>query len=513
LRFAGNFHSQDLPHPWQATRAIVTSYLLKDQAENNVQNIAKKTTPNRLVRVRQQLVQWRLWILGFLWLGYVLIELVEHAYEDSNPYLVYLAEFVLLVSLPIVGSFLIDELLHTVKAKNRTVKLLDLKHDLSSELASATDWYSLSDQVLQFSSKIVPYISAALLVYDPMTSRYETISERKPTNGYAQSTDSLQLPEVCHTCPANQLQTIHPIGNNDIPAQHQDSRLRSYCLPLMCGDGPLARLHFSLPRAQALTAEQSDLLNNLASDMAVALATAQQRQAQSVLEIDRATLEERRLISRDLHDTLGQNLSYLRLQLDQFTREDTPLDALMFRTELEQMLDITTESYELVRGTLAILHNEGTLSLISLLREHGRIIADRAGFKLKFSQRGQPRTLRPELTRQIYYIFSEAVRNAEKHAAAQEVKVKLLWGEHDLTLQIADNGRGFEPGTGQSTRHFGLKIMRDRTESYGGAFNLQSAPGRGTRIAVQIPYDLLPASRSQIQTNQEVQAASPGIER
>jgi signal transduction histidine kinase len=486
---------------------------MKDQAGDKGFYTAKQIVLNRLTRVRELLVQWRLWILGALWLSYVSIELVEHQFENSNPYLVYLAEFVLLVSLPVVGAILIDELLRTVKAKNRTVKLLDLKQNLSTELASTTDWYSLSEQMLEFSSKIVPYASAALLVYDPITGRYETISERKPTNGYAQSIGSLQLLEVCHACPADRLQTIHPIGSNGSPAQGQDAKLQSYCLPLMYGEGPLARLHFFLPQAQPLTAEQSDLLNSLGPDMAVALATAQQRQAQSALEIDRATLEERRLIARDLHDTLGQNLSYLRLQLDQFTREDIPLNALMFRTELEQMLDITTESYELVRGTLAILHNEGTLSLISLLMEHGRIIADRAGFKLKFSQRGQPRTLRPEISRQIYYIFSEAVRNAEKHAAAQEVKIKLLWGEQDVTLQIADNGRGFEPGSTQSTHHFGLKIMQDRTEAYGGEFELHSAPGHGTQITVRIPYDLLPARSSQIPSNQEVHAASTSKER
>jgi signal transduction histidine kinase len=79
--------------------------------------------------------------------------------------------------------------------------------------------------------------------------------------------------------------------------------------------------------------------------------------------------------------------------------------------------------------------------------------------------------------------------NIEKYAQASQVSCEFLWEELALTLVITDNGRGFNPNTVQTSRHFGLKFMQDRTEFLRGNFIFRSAPGQGTTITVAVPYE------------------------
>ena len=92
-----------------------------------------------------------------------------------------------------------------------------------------------------------------------------------------------------------------------------------------------------------------------------------------------------------------------------------------------------------------------------------------------------------QVENQILYIYREALNNIERHAEASKVEVTLMWRERDLTINIQDDGKGFDPQKVDSSSHFGLMIMKERTEVLKGKFELDASPGLGTRIKIWLP--------------------------
>ena len=92
-----------------------------------------------------------------------------------------------------------------------------------------------------------------------------------------------------------------------------------------------------------------------------------------------------------------------------------------------------------------------------------------------------------QIIRQVYYAVKEALYNVERHSRARCVHVALDWGADDLTIQIQDDGVGFDPKMIQKDRHFGLDIMRKRIESCKGRLTFISEPGAGTTVIMWLP--------------------------
>ena len=193
-------------------------------------------------------------------------------------------------------------------------------------------------------------------------------------------------------------------------------------------------------------------------------------------------------IARDLHDTVGQNIGYLRMKLDHLSKTDlqAPLD---LKAEVVNMLKVANESYDLVRGTLSVLQSGGLADPFPLFIQYANQIEERSPFRIKVSSQGEPRPLAPNQVRQLFFVFREALSNIEKHASASQVSVELIWDDVDLALVIADNGRGFRLDDTQVRNHYGLKFMRERIESLNGVFSVQSKRGNGTSISITLPYN------------------------
>ncbi len=445
--------------------------------------------PKFITWIETWLIPYRLWVISFLSLIFIAIEFWEEWGGLSGSYHIYLeitSIFLFMVLLAFSWIFL-QLLLNSIKEKNSALKILQMKHDLSAQLTITTDWDKLIDLILQFPQTINPLTGASLLIFDPKTAKFEVVAQRKSEDPSSQTALPFRIPETCFSNFHEYSTTLHPINlsiHEDGP--HNASQPNVYCLPLPYGETILAKLLFNLPPENILSPEQCDILNHVASDIAIAIASTQQRQEQTTILIGEAQDKERLSISRDLHDTLGQNLVYLRLKLDHIARDIEKVNLSEMRTELEQMREVANKSYEVVRGTLAILHAEEAVPLINLLLDHSRLVVDRSKFKVNITQKGRPQKLKPALLRQIFYIFGEALSNVERHAHAQKVIVKLAWGVEDITIKIADNGRGFDPDMVQKQQHFGLKIMQERTAALGGRFNLQSTH-HGTQVTVWFP--------------------------
>jgi signal transduction histidine kinase len=196
-------------------------------------------------------------------------------------------------------------------------------------------------------------------------------------------------------------------------------------------------------------------------------------------------------IARDLHDTLGQNISFLRMNLEHLS-ETQWSEPTYVKTQIQNMTKAANESYDLVRAMLFVLHFGISGDLYSLFSRYAEQVADRSSIVIDITNQGDPRQVSPAHVRQLFYIVREALSNIEKYASADRAAVEFTWNEHDLTLVISDNGRGFDPDAIRSDRHYGLKFMRERTELLQGSFSVRSAPEQGTTVTIVVPYEYKP---------------------
>ena len=193
-------------------------------------------------------------------------------------------------------------------------------------------------------------------------------------------------------------------------------------------------------------------------------------------------------IARDLHDTIGQNIGYLRMKLDYMVEKDLIANGNDLKSEFSQMSHVANESYDLVRGTLAILQSQGPDDLLQLFKRYADQVVERSALQVEFTGEGKPEFISTRQMRQLFYIFREALSNIEKHSGASHARVDVSWEANMVKLSIDDNGKGFDPSTAAiPTGHYGLMFMQQRVEMMNGSFQLRTEPGTGTQIIIDMP--------------------------
>ena len=193
-------------------------------------------------------------------------------------------------------------------------------------------------------------------------------------------------------------------------------------------------------------------------------------------------------IARDLHDTIGQNISFLRMKLDYLSEKKIRKQSEM-QLELQNMARAANESYDLIRGTLAVLQSSDSNDLFRLFTRYAEQIEERSSFKITLSSQGEPRFMSAKRMRHLFYVFREVLNNIEKHAKASQVTIEMVWNQDCLDLVVCDNGVGFEFEKVQYGRRYGIRFMRERVELLNGSLQMRSAVGSGTSITLQVPYE------------------------
>lgn len=194
-----------------------------------------------------------------------------------------------------------------------------------------------------------------------------------------------------------------------------------------------------------------------------------------------AAAEERRRIARDLHDGLAQELAFVTTQATWLARHhpDEPRAGLL-ASAAQRALDESRYAIE----TLAAVDLGGLPEAVT------RAVEDVAG---RYQQEvhidiDEAIDVSPDVREQLVRIVREAVANAVRHGAPNMVTVRLR-GEDVLVLEIEDDGDGFDPEeVGADRLRFGLRSMRERTESLGGSLSITSAPGKGSTVRAEVPW-------------------------
>jgi signal transduction histidine kinase len=260
----------------------------------------------------------------------------------------------------------------------------------------------------------------------------------------------------------------------------------------------------------AAYADQPDFFNandiatlmSLASQAAVAIQNAQlfaeleaQREAlrQVSLRLVNAQEEERRRISRELHDELGQALTALKINLD-VARRLLPSDvSSKLDHSVQEASSLAVHTLEAARSLSLELHPAilDDLGLVSALRWEVDRYEQRTGQAVHFKVDLADVELQPELEITVYRIITEALTNVARHAKAGYISVRLLVENQQVVIEVEDDGVGFDveswfnsPGERQS---LGLVGMRERAGLLDGQLTVTSSPGGGTRVLGQLP--------------------------
>jgi signal transduction histidine kinase len=206
----------------------------------------------------------------------------------------------------------------------------------------------------------------------------------------------------------------------------------------------------------------------------------------------KAVLSERTRLAQELHDTVEQTLTGIAFQLETATklRQRNPDHSLR---HLELARTLMTKSQKEMRQSVWDLRVRALeqFDLPNALIESARQSACGTNMDVHIQTHGQPCYLTEVVEENLLRIGQEACANAVKHSGASGVHIDLEFREHQVILQIKDDGRGFHPETAPGPRqsHFGLLGISERAKRIGGRFILETAPGQGTTVRVEIPSE------------------------
>lgn len=199
-------------------------------------------------------------------------------------------------------------------------------------------------------------------------------------------------------------------------------------------------------------------------------------------------VEERYRLARELHDTLGQGLAGILLRLEALeARLEGGAPAAQLQPDVRQVLELTRANIEEARRSVldlraAPLEGRGlAAALEELVQEAGR----QGGFEATLEVVGAGRPLPVRQEAGLYRIAQEALNNILRHAGATRVTVELRLGPDAVGLSVEDDGCGFDPDEVDQGR-FGLVGLNERARLLDGRLQIQSSPGRGTRLQLSI---------------------------
>jgi signal transduction histidine kinase len=194
--------------------------------------------------------------------------------------------------------------------------------------------------------------------------------------------------------------------------------------------------------------------------------------------------EERRAISRELHDEVGQSLSALLMEAG--NAASAPGDSAEVRRHVESIKKLAEASVEVIRNMSLLLRPSmlDDFGLVPALEWQAREVSKRTGLRVQVAAEESADQLPDEHKTCIYRVVQEALHNCARHSHARSVRVQVRQEPLKIVFSVEDDGRGFDA---RRVRGLGLVGMQERVHHLGGAFQIASRPGGGTVVAVELP--------------------------
>lgn len=265
-------------------------------------------------------------------------------------------------------------------------------------------------------------------------------------------------------------------------------------VPIRLGEEPIGNLYLTeKAEAEAFDEEDAFTLERFAAHAAVAIANARLHERLRELAI----IEERERIAREMHDRPAQVLGFVSTKA-QAVRELLAAGRVEeAQRQVESLIDLSQQAYADVRqDILALKSTETGRDFLSGLEDYLERLAEQSGLQVDLETdgltegEGRGLGLRPEVELHLLRVIQEALSNVRRHAGVERARLRLEAAPDRVRAVIEDEGKGFRSeGTEPAERsgpQFGLTIMRERVEAVGGSLEIDSEPGRGTRITVEV---------------------------
>jgi signal transduction histidine kinase len=278
-------------------------------------------------------------------------------------------------------------------------------------------------------------------------------------------------------------------------------------VPLKSGDRVIGVLLIGFTKAYEWLPTERELLRAIAERTALAIERARMIDALREREVRIAELsghllkaqeDERKRISRELHDETGQALMVIRLYLGMLESTLTGRASKVKVHETVAVVDRTIEGIRRIIGRLSPLVLQ-ELGLVAAIRKEAKDLAKGTGVRTRVAISDSVGRLAPEVEAAIYRVVQEALHNVAKHAQAKTVNVQMARENGKVSLLVEDDGIGIVKQPGPKDRQsFGLAGIHERIVMLGGAVRVVSSKGNGTRIEVELPEEGVGAMLSDI---------------
>jgi signal transduction histidine kinase len=255
-------------------------------------------------------------------------------------------------------------------------------------------------------------------------------------------------------------------------------------VPIVSGGDVVGAFYLTDKEGDAtFTRDDQELIEMLARHAALAMENARLSERSRELSI----VEERNRLARDLHDSLVQKLFGVVLAANSASTL-LERDAAAARAQVERLGELAQDAIAELRSLVfqlrpAAIETEG---LAASLRKHVEVLRRVHPVAVELELTGKPR-LRPGVDEEVFRIAQEALHNALRHAHADRIAIRLEEKGYGLSLSVADDGAGFDPAAAAlRARRLGLTSMEERAKELGGELEIESAPGAGTTVRLEL---------------------------
>jgi PAS domain S-box-containing protein len=256
--------------------------------------------------------------------------------------------------------------------------------------------------------------------------------------------------------------------------------------PMVLKDQVYGAIALYFRSKRQFTEEEIGLATMFADQAALAVENARLRE-----QVEQtAAFAERSRLARELHDSATQSLYSVTMFAEAATRLLATGDTDTAAGYLHELRDTAQEALREMRLLIFELRPPALEKggLAAAIRARLETVEERGGIKTELQVDGVE-SLPFALQQELYHVAREALNNVLKHAHAQRVQVRLRFQETSISLEIQDDGVGFEPSAGRPGGGMGLPGMEERAQRLGGRLEIKSTPGEGTRVILHVPVD------------------------
>lgn len=373
------------------------------------------------------------------------------------------------------------------KVADRTKELATL-NAIAAQVSHSLDLEAIMDSALDQVLEAVNMDTGQAFRLEENTQTLVSISHRGLSDAFIKLTTRLQLGSSLAGQAAERGKPIISRASDYLESEPRELLRKEglqlvISIPLIAQGRAVGAINLGSRKLRTISSEELSLLASIGHQIGVAVENARlYEQAQQL-----AVMKERNRLARDLHDSVTQALYGVTLYSEAASRQLLSGDTQLVADHLCEIRNTAQESLREMRLLifelrLPMLKSEG---LAAALQARLEAVEARVGLETDFRTEGEGH-LSPDVEEGLYRIAQEALNNALRHAHARSVSVSLHLNNQTVALEVADDGIGFDPPAAQEQGGFGLRGMEERAARLGGTLRVESRPGEGSKITVEV---------------------------